>query len=90
MRGAEAGIHWQSCHAFPQSRHVEKSPAQIIPFPARHDPILSKRQAAAYLGVSTRTIERRIADGSLRWLRLGQLVKLRLSDLDRLLKEGQS
>lgn len=43
--------------------------------------------AANYAGVSTRTIRRRIADGSLTGYRLGKrLIRVDLNELDRILR----
>jgi len=44
-------------------------------------------QAAEYAGVSTKTIRRRISDGSLTGYRMGQrLIRVDLDELDRMLK----
>lgn len=45
---------------------------------------ISPEAAAEYLNVSTRTIRRRIADGTLPAYRVGRLVKINPEDLDRL------
>ena len=41
--------------------------------------------AANLLGVSRRTIERRVSDGSIRALKLGRVVRIPVSELHRLL-----
>jgi excisionase family DNA binding protein len=45
---------------------------------------LSKREAADEYGVSTKTIERRIADGTLPAWRVGGQVRVKAADLDKL------
>ncbi len=42
--------------------------------------------AAAHADVSTKTIRRRIADGTIAGYRVGRLVKVDLNDLDRLVR----
>ncbi len=49
---------------------------------------LSRREAAAYAGVSTDTIDRRIADGSLPAARVGKgrLIRIARADVDAMLR----
>lgn len=48
--------------------------------------LMSIREAAAYIGTSTRTITRLVVSGDLKAYRFGQrLIRLRRSDLDALL-----
>lgn len=42
--------------------------------------------AATYADVGEKTIRRRIADGTLPAVRVGRLIKIRIDDLDKLLK----
>jgi excisionase family DNA binding protein len=51
---------------------------------------LSKVDAASYLGVSTRTVEKYIATGKLAAVKQGTKVTLLVSDLDTLLAKMQS
>lgn len=51
---------------------------------------LSKVDAAAYLGVSTRTVEKYIASGKLQAVKHGAKVTLRIADLDALLTANQN
>ncbi len=51
-------------------------------------PPFSTDSVAELLGVSKRTIERRIADGSIRALKLGRVVRIPASELERLLSGG--
>jgi hypothetical protein len=52
--------------------------AQIIPFPHRADPLLSKKQLARHLRCSPRTVERRVADGMpSEWIEGARYFKLR-------------
>ena len=44
---------------------------------------LSPKEAADHAGVSTDTIRRRIADGTIPAHRLGRLIKIKVSDLDK-------
>ncbi len=51
-----------------------------------HEGLMSIREAAAYMGTSTRTITRLVVSGDLEAYRFGQrLIRLRRSDLDALL-----
>ena len=50
---------------------------------------LSKKNAASYLGVSTRTVEKYIASGQLRPVKHGVKVTLRITDLDSFIKGMQ-
>ncbi|MDK9646984.1 helix-turn-helix domain-containing protein [Propionibacterium freudenreichii] len=47
---------------------------------------MSQPQAARHLGVSVATIQRRIADGTLPAYRSGRMVRVKLSDLERMMK----
>jgi len=44
-------------------------------------------EAAAYTDLSTKTLRRRIADGSLPAYRTGRLIKIRREDLDGLFRQ---
>ncbi len=46
-------------------------------------PIMTLSEAAAYLKVSRRTVERMIARRQLRPVRVGRCVRVRLSELER-------
>jgi excisionase family DNA binding protein len=46
----------------------------------------SKAKAAAHLGLSVRTLERRIADGTVKRTKLGRLVRIPDSEVRRLAK----
>jgi excisionase family DNA binding protein len=49
---------------------------------------LTLADAADRMGVSTATLRRRITDGQLRAFRMGKrLIRIRVEDLDRMLKE---
>jgi excisionase family DNA binding protein len=48
--------------------------------------LASIQTAAEYADVSTRTIRRRIADGTLTGYRLGRLIRVDLDELDRALR----
>lgn len=52
---------------------------------ASPEPLLTVAQFAERLGVSERTLHRRIADGTVRVLKLGRLVRIHPSELARLL-----
>lgn len=52
------------------------------------DPVLTRADAALYLGVSTRTLDREAARGALRPFRRGRIVRYRLSQLVRYLEDG--
>lgn len=54
--------------------------------PVNEDHYLSQPQAARHLGVSVATIQRRIADGTLPAYRSGRMVRVKLSDLERMMK----
>jgi excisionase family DNA binding protein len=45
--------------------------------------LLSRKQAAQRLGLSIRNLTYRIKDGSIPYVRLGRLIKIIPSDLDR-------
>jgi len=54
--------------------------------PAGADRLMSIREAAAYVGASTKTITRLVVAGDLKAYRFGQrLIRLKRSDLDALL-----
>ena len=54
--------------------------------PLEPERLMSIREAAAYIGTSTRTITRLVVAGDLKAYRFGQrLIRLRRSDLDALL-----
>jgi len=59
-------------------RAVKTSPATTI------NRLVSLAVFAEHADVSTKTIRRRIADGTLPAYRVGRLIKLDLADLDRL------
>jgi len=48
---------------------------------------LSLAQAATYADLSTKTLRRRIADGTLPAYRTGRLIKIRREDLDGLFRQ---
>jgi len=48
---------------------------------------LSKKQAAEKLGISTKTLERKIADGSIPFYKIGKRVLLDQNDLDSFWKK---
>ena len=50
------------------------------------DSLLRLQQSAARLNVSVWTVRRRIADGSLPAVRVGTQIRIRESDIDRLLR----
>lgn len=50
-------------------------------------PFISRHEAAEYLRTSTRTVDRRIKDGSLKHYRFGRAVLLRREDLDSYLSK---
>ncbi len=60
-----------------QVTHEEGSRSPAAPF--------SIAAAAELLGISKRTVERRISDGSIRVLRLGRVVRIPVSELHRLI-----
>lgn len=49
-------------------------------------PALTTTEVAAALGVSRRTVLRRVEDGSIRAMRLGKAVRIPKAELDRLLR----
>ena len=51
--------------------------------------LVSRKEAAAMLGVSARTIDRMVAAGRLKPLRIGRLVRFPVEDLRRLARERQ-
>lgn len=54
---------------------------------ALHRHLLTIQQASAYAGVSTKTIRRRISDGSLAGYRMGpRLIRVDLNEVDALLR----
>jgi excisionase family DNA binding protein len=56
-----------------------------------HSAILTKRGAAAYIGCSTRYLERQIRAGRLKALKpTGKLLRIRRSDLDAFLESGST
>jgi excisionase family DNA binding protein len=50
---------------------------------------LSPRQVAEYLGVSTKTISRRIADGEIRASRIGRLLRIAAADVVRYVERNE-
>jgi excisionase family DNA binding protein len=75
----------------PSGRSAVTPPATVVGLPAGEpgkepERLMSIREAAAYVGTSTRTITRLVVAGDLKAYRFGQrLIRLRLSDLDALL-----
>ncbi|MGH9525428.1 MAG: excisionase family DNA-binding protein [Terriglobales bacterium] len=59
-----------------------------LEFPARV--LLRKREAAEAAGVGTRTIEALIANGSLRAVRVGRLIRVPVVELERFAARGGS
>ncbi len=57
---------------------------------ANGDPLLSRQGAAAYLGLSPRTLAIWASTGryGLEFVKIGRLAKYRRSSLDRFIKEG--
>jgi excisionase family DNA binding protein len=52
--------------------------------------LLTVREAAAVLNVSTETIRRRLKDGELRGVQLGRVLRVPASEVDRVLSGGRS
>ena len=52
--------------------------------------LLSMKQAAAILGVSAATIQRRTLDKSIPSRKIGGLIKIHQSDIDRIIEHGYS
>jgi excisionase family DNA binding protein len=50
---------------------------------------LNPRQVAQYLGVSTKTIYRRIADGEIRASRIGRLLRIAAADVVRYIERNE-
>lgn len=71
----------------PESRRVGCCSASTSAAPDR---LLTIRQAAALTSMSTRWIGRRLADGRLPRIKLGRSTRIRLSDIDRIVKEGMA
>lgn len=53
---------------------------------ARVRPTLTTTEVAVALGISRRTVLRRVEDGSIRAMRLGKAVRIPEAELDRLLR----
>lgn len=51
-------------------------------------PYITRQEAAQYLRTSTRTLDRRIADGTLKHHRFGRAVLLLKEDLDEYVRNG--
>lgn len=56
--------------------------------PISSDPLLTVQQVADFLGTSLRTVQRRIADNSIRTLKLGRIVRIPASEIGRLLERN--
>jgi excisionase family DNA binding protein len=52
--------------------------------------LLTVREAASVLHVSTETIRRRLKDGELQGVRLGKVMRVPASEVDRVLSGGRS
>lgn len=63
-------------------------PHQPSASPNLADPVLTRAEAARYLGVSTRTLDREAAQGAIRPFRRGRIIRYRLSQLVRYLEDG--
>lgn len=63
---------------------------QPPPLLSPSDPLLTPQQVADFLGASLRTIQRRIADHSIRTLKLGRIVRIPASEIGRLLDGSSS
>ena len=50
--------------------------------------MLSKKEASNYLGISTRTLERLIASGALKVVKIARSVKIHPDDLKRIMRNG--
>jgi len=50
---------------------------------------LSPRQVAERLGVSVKTVSRRIADGELRAARIGRLIRIAAADVQRYVERNE-
>ena len=59
--------------------------AEVLAVPPHLEPLLTIPQFAARLGMSVSTLQRRIADKTVRVLKLGRLVRIHPSELSRLL-----
>ena len=80
-------------------RNGKRAPAEALRlahelFPEAGEPavtdldLLDIGRAARRLGISRRTLERRIADGTVRPVRIGRRVLFRPADLERLTRAG--
>jgi excisionase family DNA binding protein len=58
---------------------------QVLPSPITDRPPFSITEAATFTGLSRATIERRIADGTLKATKIGRAVRISAADVDRLL-----
>ncbi len=56
--------------------------------PAELPTLSSRRDAAAFLGVSERQLDAWISTGAIRATRLGRLVKVHRDELERIAREG--
>jgi excisionase family DNA binding protein len=56
--------------------------------PATLQVLSTRREAAAFLGVSERQLDAWIATGAIRATRLGRLVKIHRDELERIAREG--
>ncbi len=52
------------------------------------DVLRTKKEAAEQLGVSVRTIERKISEGGIKFVHIGSLIRIAHSELDRIKQEG--
>lgn len=52
------------------------------------DRLISTQEAARILGISTKTVERRAAEGAITPIRLGRLVRYRYSEVLRIVETG--
>ena len=60
----------------------------IADLPTNLDPLLSKKQASAQIGISVRTLERAIAAGAVVPVRIATRVLIKSSDIARIQREG--
>ena len=53
----------------------------------RNDGLYNKKEAADYLTVSERTVDRERAKGTLKWIQIGGRVRFNIADLDEYIKK---
>ena len=72
------------------SRIAEAVAARLISAtsPERRGALLTKAEAADYLGATVRTVQHMITTGQIAAVHLGRAVRIRRSDLDRAIANG--